>query len=138
MKDHSTSSKTGHENSLEPDQGQETTATRQGQSTQANPPIGFDFGKMPVFPPSRQPPNSSQDLQLNMEASFGQEFSGVEIQPTAVLGKGIALNNNQWLEEEVDNLGKKVVQEETMRKYQSPSLEIRSGLRTGQAKSNVI
>jgi hypothetical protein len=196
MRDHSTSSKAGNESSLQPappQQDKETAAaTRQGQTTQAGAPIGFDFGKMPVFPPSRQNPNLPKGLQAKMENSFGQDFSGVDIQrnsqqaqrlnalaytqgesihfapgefnphsesgrnlighefahvvqqrsgvvqPTAVMGKGLAMNDNRGLENVADSLGRKAVQGEVVEKYQSPGLGIRSGLRTVQAKSGVI
>lgn len=197
MRDHSTSSKAGNESSLQsapPQQDKATSAaTRQGQATPSGAPIGFDFGKMPVFPSSRQNPNLPQDLQANMENSFGQDFSGVGIhrnsqqaqrlnalaytqgesihfapgefnphsergrnlighefahvvqqrsgvvQPTAVLGKGLALNDNQGLENEANNLGKKAVQGEAVGKYQSPSLGMRNSIRLpAQMKGKVL
>lgn len=196
MRDQTISSKAGNESSHQaaPQQQEKETAaaSRQGQAAQAGAPVGFDFGAIPVFPPSKQNPNLPQDLQANMESSFGQDFSGVGIhrnsqqaqrlnalaytqgesihfapgefnpysesgrnlighefahvvqqrsgvvQPTAVLGKGLALNDNQGLEHEADSLGRKAVQGEAVGKYESPSLGIRSGLRTVQAKSGVI
>jgi hypothetical protein len=196
MRDHTTSGKAGSETSHQPtppQQDKETTsATRQDQAVKAGAPIGFDFGKMPVFPPSRQNPNLPQGLQANMESSFGQDFSGVDVhrnsqqaqhlnalaytqgesihfaqgefnphsekgrnlighefshivqqrsgvvQPTAVLGNGLALNDDQGLESEADRLGKKAVQGVAMEKYQSPSLGMRTGLRTVQEMSGVI
>lgn len=178
MRDYSISSKAGKESSpqfVPRQQDKETTATRQGKAT-PTAPIGFDFGKMPVTPPERQHPDLPLDLQMNMESSFGQDFSGVDIhrnsqqaqhmnalaytqgesihfapgefnphsergrnlighefahivqqrsgvvQPTAVLGKGLEINDNQGLENEADTLGRKAVQGEAVREYQSPSL----------------
>lgn len=167
MRDYSTSIKAGSETSLQsapPQQDKETAAaTRIGQPAQNGTPIGFDFGAMPVFPPTRQNPNLPQVLQSNMENAFRQDFSGVDIhrnspqaerlnalaytqgenihfapgefnphsergrnlighefahvvqqrsgmvQPTAMLGKGLALNDNEKLECEADILGKKSI-----------------------------
>jgi len=169
---------------------------RHGDAYHQNPEVpftSFDFGKTPVFPPSRLNPDLPHDLQANMESSFGQDFSGVNIHrnsqealrlnalaytqgesihfapgeftphsesgrnlighefahvvqqrsgvvnPTAVLGKGLALNNNQGLENEADRLGRKAVQGEVVEKYQSPSLGIRNSIRSpAQMKGQVI
>jgi hypothetical protein len=55
MRDHSISGKAGNKISLQSaphQQDKETAAaTLQGQTNQVGAPIGFDFGKMPMFPP---------------------------------------------------------------------------------------
>jgi hypothetical protein len=196
MSNHSTSSKAGNEASHQPapsHQNKEADhAPSQSKATGAGKHIGFDFGEMPVFPPSRQNPNLPGELQANLETSFGQDFSRVNIhrssqaaqrinalaytqgeiihfapgefnphsesgrnlighefahivqqrsgmvEPTAVLGKGLPLNDNQGLENEADCLGRKAVHGEVVSKYQSPSLGIRNGMRTVQAKRGVV
>ncbi|HSI77828.1 MAG TPA: DUF4157 domain-containing protein [Lunatimonas sp.] len=196
MSNYSTSSKAGNEASHQPASSHQNkeadNATSQGNTIRAGKNIGFDFGEIPMYTPSRHNPNLPGELQANLETSFRQDFSDVNIhtssqaaqhlnalaytqgegihfapgefnphsesgrnlighefthivqqrsgvvQPNAVLGKGLPLNDNQGLENEANSLGRKAVQGEVVEKYRSPSLGIRSGLRTVLAKRDVI
>ncbi len=123
--------------------------------------FGFDFSKVQIlrnskkaeelkaraytqgeqirFAPGEFNPNTESGRNL-----IGHEFTHIVqqrsglVQPTSILGKGLAVNNDPILEREADQLGAQAVKGMPIQKYQSASLGIRNSLRTLQAKSNVI
>ena len=102
--------------------------------------LAFTQGENVHFAPGQFNPGSETGRNL-----IGHEFTHVmqqrsgAVKPTTVLGKGLALNDSQGLENEADNLGRMAVQGETVGKYQSPSLGIRYSMRSStQMKGNVM
>ena len=136
-------------------------ALPEGLNTNLEHSFGFDFSKVKIFKNSHRAeqmdaraftqgdqvhfapgefnPNSETGKNL-----IGHEFTHVVQQhagmvtPTAVMGKGLLVNNDARLEQEADYFGKKAAKGEKVPKYRSTSLGIRNSLRTLQAKSNVI
>jgi hypothetical protein len=99
----------------------------------------YTQGENVHFAPGEFNPSSSKGQNL-----IGHEFTHVAqqragvVKPTKVLQKGVAINDSQSLESEADTFGRKAARGETVSKYQSSGLGIRSSLRTAQAKSNVV
>jgi hypothetical protein len=101
--------------------------------------LAFTEGEAIHFAPGQFNPGSSAGKNLigHEFAHVVQQRSGV-VQPTAIMGKGIALNDDRGLEAEADALGKKAVAGEIIGAYRSSALGIRHAVRTVQAKSGVI
>ncbi|MBC8756314.1 DUF4157 domain-containing protein [Kordia sp. YSTF-M3] len=99
----------------------------------------YTQGENVHFAPGEFNPSSSkgQDLIGHEFTHVAQQRAGV-VKPTKVLQKGVAINDNQGLEREADSFGRKAAKGETVSKYRSAGLGMRSSLRTAQAKSNVV
>jgi len=68
---------------------------------------------------------------------IAQQRAGV-VKPTKVMQKGVMVNDDRSLENEADDFGRKAARGESVSKYRSAGLGIRSNVRTAQAKSNVV
>ena len=109
------------------------------QATELNA-LAFTQGEKIHFAPGEFNPNSHSGRNLigHEITHVMQQRNGI-VNPTAVLGKGISLNNDQGLENEADSFGRKATKGININKYHSASLGIRNSIRSSvQAKSNVI
>jgi len=101
--------------------------------------LAFTKGDNVHFAPGQFNPGttSGQNLIGHEFTHVAQQRNGV-VQPTRMLGKGLAANVDKGLEAEADAFGKMAARGEHIAKYRAPQNSNTGGVATVQAKSQVM
>ena len=101
--------------------------------------LAFTKGEQVHFAPGHYNPGTTngQNLIGHEFTHVAQQRSGV-VQPTRMLGKGLAANDNKGLEAEADAFGKMATRGQHIAKYRAPQNSNSTGPTTVQAKKEVV
>ncbi len=117
----------------------EVAVEKNSEAAEKMDAVAYTQGDSVHFAPGHfNPGNESGKHLIGHEFTHvAQQRSGV-VNPTGVLGKGIAVNDSQGLEREADELGKQAVSGKPASNYRSAGLGLRNGARVMQSKNRPI